>query len=191
MSLRGQKRFFDRGLFVKGFGFLFHRGHGSFRGHLRGAACLMMVSVDRCLQMSFARSVCGFAAASTVSARSPIFRPGGTSSPPSCRTETLPLWRLPEDHVPCRVHPKVVPSHHMRCRMTASFRAVATAAFLKPLRAASRIAQAFSGENRFTRTIRLDAASTRRARMAVSPHLETRPEWSTSPDWCRLGVSPR
>lgn len=60
-----QNRFFDRGLFVKGFGFLFHRGHGSFRGRLRGVARLMMVSVGGRLQMSFARSACGSAAAST------------------------------------------------------------------------------------------------------------------------------
>ena len=36
---------------------------------------------------------------------------------------------------------KAVPSRQMQCRMTASLRAVATAAFLKPLRSCSRLAQ--------------------------------------------------
>ena len=133
--------------------------------------------------------------------RSRLNRLGEITHPPS-RWDIFPVL-LPDgnssaltpsgDHAvaACRLHAKVVPSHQMRCRMTASFRAVATAAFLKPLRAASRTAQAFSGENRFTLVIRLDAASTRSVRMAASPHLEIRPKWSTSPDWYRLGVSPR
>jgi hypothetical protein len=55
-------------------------------------------------------------------------------------------------------------------------RTAATAAFLNPLRAASRTAHALSGENRCTLVINANAASYSSLRMVPSPRLEMRPE---------------
>ncbi len=74
---------------------------------------------------------------------------------------------------------------------TASFRMVATAALANPRRPASRAAQLFSAENRCVRLIKAVAASNNMLRMALSPHLEMRPDQSISPDWYHRGVRPR
>ncbi len=74
------------------------------------------------------------------------------------------------------VHAKVVPSRHGRSITTAILRAAATAAFLNPLRAASRAAHALSGENRRTRAINTFAASNSSVRIAPLPRLDMRPE---------------
>jgi hypothetical protein len=50
---------------------------------------------------------------------------------------------------------KLVPSRHRRSMITAILRAAATAAFLCPLRAASRTAHAFRNEDRRTRVMRM------------------------------------
>ena len=73
---------------------------------------------------------------------------------------------------------------------TAILRAVATAAFRKPLRPASRTAQDFNAEKRFTCRKTQDDAWNSSPLIAASPHFETRPDQSISPDWCRLGVRP-
>ena len=48
-------------------------------------------------------------------------------------------------------HSNVVPSTQMQCKMTASLRAIATFAFFRPMRLASRMPQAFSPDQRFVR----------------------------------------
>jgi len=65
---------------------------------------------------------------------------------------------------------------------TAILRAVATAAFRNPRRSASHTAQLFSGEKRFTWRIKQDAASNSGPRIVPSPHFDTRPDQSISPD---------
>src|SRR6056297_2954311 len=60
-----------------------------------------------------------------------------------------------------------VPSRQMAWRITAILRTVATAAFLKPLRALSRIAQDLRGENRLTCFIKDMAADTSRHRISA------------------------
>src|SRR4026208_249372 len=56
-------------------------------------------------------------------------------------------------------HLKTVPSTHIRCRMTASFRATATLALRSPLRFASRMPQALSADHFATRVSSTLAAS--------------------------------
>jgi hypothetical protein len=56
-------------------------------------------------------------------------------------------------------HWKSVPSHHMRCKITASFRATATLAFFKPPRFASLSPQALSEHHFGTRVNSTPAAS--------------------------------
>lgn len=80
------------------------------------------------------------------------------------------------------VHSNSVSFFHSDSINTASFRAVATAALAKPRRPAYRTAQLIIVENRFSRLIRVLAASNSRLRTALSPHLEMRPDQSTSPD---------
>ena len=75
-----------------------------------------------------------------------------------------------------------VPSRQMAWSITAILRAVATAAFLKPFRALSRIAQDLRGEKRLTCVINDVAAETSRRRISASPHFEMRPDLSISPD---------
>src|SRR4029450_13377377 len=58
-------------------------------------------------------------------------------------------------------HLKSVPSIHIRCRMTASFRATATLALRSPLRFASRMPQALSADHFATRVSDTLAASKR------------------------------
>ena len=58
-------------------------------------------------------------------------------------------------------HLNSVPSIHIRCRMTASFRATATLALRSPLRFASRMPQALSADHFATRVSRTLAASKR------------------------------
>ena len=65
---------------------------------------------------------------------------------------------------------------------TAIFRAVATAAFRNPRRPARRTAQLLSGENRLTWRMTQHAASNSSPRIVPSPHFETLPDQSTSPD---------
>src|SRR6201987_4365869 len=56
-------------------------------------------------------------------------------------------------------HLKAVPSIHIRCRMTASFRATATLALRTPVRLASRMPQALSADHFATRVSSTLAAS--------------------------------
>jgi hypothetical protein len=56
-------------------------------------------------------------------------------------------------------HLNSVPSIHIRCRMTASFRATATLALRSPLRFASRMPQALSADHFATRVSSTLAAS--------------------------------
>jgi hypothetical protein len=74
------------------------------------------------------------------------------------------------------------PVVHMRCRMTASLRATAIVAFFLPMRLASVWPHACKSLGFADRLSRTFAASYRRARTIPSPHFETRPAWSTSPD---------
>ena len=80
------------------------------------------------------------------------------------------------------VHVNAVSFFHSVSISTASFRAVATAALAKPRLAATRAAQLFSVANIFTRGIKVVAASNSRLRVTPSPHFETRPDQSISPD---------
>ena len=57
------------------------------------------------------------------------------------------------------VHRKVVPSIHMRCRITANLRATATFARLRPRRLATSSPQRLSAEKRVTRESNTFAAS--------------------------------
>src|SRR5579863_9272545 len=75
-----------------------------------------------------------------------------------------------------------VPSIHMRCRMTASFRATATLALRRPFRLVSFAPQAFSPDHFGTRVSSTPAASNRYMRSIASPHFEIRPDQSTSPE---------
>src|SRR5215475_1354183 len=84
-----------------------------------------------------------------------------------------------------------VPSTHMRCRMTASLRATATLALRSPLRLVSLMPQAFSADHFGTRVSSTPAASNRYMRSMASPHLDIRPDQSSSPDAWRLVVNPR
>jgi hypothetical protein len=54
---------------------------------------------------------------------------------------------------------KSVPSAHIRCRMTARFRATATLALRMPMRLARRMPQAFSADHFWTRVSNTPAAS--------------------------------
>src|SRR5579863_7836958 len=83
-----------------------------------------------------------------------------------------------------------VPSIHMRCRMTASFRATATLALQRPFRLVSFAPQTFSPDHFGTRVSSTPAASNRYIRSMASPHLEIRPDQSISPEAWRLVVNP-
>src|SRR5512147_1818105 len=68
------------------------------------------------------------------------------------------------DHHPltfCVDHRKLVPSHHKRCRMTASLRASGTFALVAPLRLAKRMPHAFNVDHVDTRVSSTLAASNR------------------------------
>ena len=83
------------------------------------------------------------------------------------------------------------PSRIIRKRTIASFRASATRAFQLPARSERHRAQLRSPNTAFVRNRITLAASNSRRRVNRSPHLEIRPPISTSPDWYRVGVSPR
>src|SRR5579862_1848012 len=83
-----------------------------------------------------------------------------------------------------------VPSIHMRCRMTASFRATATLALRRPFRLVSLAPQAFSPDHFGTRVSSTPAASNKYMRSMASPHFEIRPDQSTSPEAWRRVVNP-
>jgi len=80
------------------------------------------------------------------------------------------------------VHQNSVPSVQMQCRITAILRAIATRAFFDPMRLASRVPQALSGDQRCTFVRRTLAASYRHVRVNRSPHFEMWPCRSVSPD---------
>jgi hypothetical protein len=67
-------------------------------------------------------------------------------------------------------HRKSLPSHHIRCSMTASLRATATSAFFIELRLAIRMPHAFNEHHRLVLTINECAASKRCSRAKASPH---------------------
>src|SRR5215468_5005412 len=79
-----------------------------------------------------------------------------------------------EDVVPT-FHWNVAPVVHMRCRMTASLRATAIVAFLRPMRLPRASPQVFSAFGRDDRPSNTLAASNRSPRTMPSPHLEIRP----------------
>src|SRR5215471_18681436 len=79
-----------------------------------------------------------------------------------------------EDVVPA-FHWNVAPVVHMRCRMTASLRATAIVAFLRPMRLPRASPQVFSAFGRDDRPSNTLAASNRSPRTMPSPHLEIRP----------------
>jgi hypothetical protein len=75
---------------------------------------------------------------------------------------TIGLARIGSDHAwtsSVLVHRKVDPSIHMRCRITASLRATATLARLRPRRLATSSPQRLSAEKRVTRESKTFAAS--------------------------------
>jgi len=80
---------------------------------------------------------------------------------------------------------------HIRCKMTASFRATATRARRRPFFWTSRSPQLFSAEGRVDLSSRELAAVYSTARTLRSPARDMRPGLSISPDWNRLGVSPK
>src|SRR5271163_2253935 len=84
-----------------------------------------------------------------------------------------------------------VPSIHLRCRMTASFRATATLALRRPFRLVSLAPQAFSPDHFGTRVSSTPAASNRYMRSMASPHFEIRPDQSISPEAWRPVVNPK
>ncbi len=86
---------------------------------------------------------------------------------------------------------KAVPLIHIRCMMTASFRATATLALAGPVFFASDSPQVCSVDLRRVRVSKACAASNNKHRNIASPHFEILPVRSTSPDWYRRGVSPR
>jgi hypothetical protein len=81
------------------------------------------------------------------------------------------------------VQRKSVPSTHMRCRTTASRRATATIARFIPRCRAIFMPHALSQDHFRVQTIRAKAASNNMARIIRSPHFETAPIRSVSPDW--------
>src|SRR5262249_18628492 len=80
-------------------------------------------------------------------------------------------------------HWNVAPVAHIRCGITASLRATAMVAFLVPIRLASACPQLCRAQGRADRLSRTLAASNRRPRTMPSPHFDTLPARSTSPDW--------
>lgn len=66
---------------------------------------------------------------------------------------------------------------------------MATAALQNPRRPANRTAQDFRDEKRLTCLMTQDPASNSNPCIAASPHFETRPDQSISPDWCRLDTT--
>jgi len=79
-------------------------------------------------------------------------------------------------------HRNVVLLDHIRCRRTASLRATAMVAFLPPMRSASARPHVCNAQGRANRLSRTLAASNRSPRTMLSPHLDTLPARSTSPD---------
>lgn len=69
------------------------------------------------------------------------------------------------------VHQNSVPSVQMHRRMTAILRAIATLAFFEPMRFASRVPHALSGDQRWTFVSSTLAASKRQVRVKRSPQL--------------------
>src|SRR4051794_38322246 len=84
-----------------------------------------------------------------------------------------------------------VPSTHMRWSTVPSLRASATFARFRPRRLATSIAQRLRVEKRVGRLSTTLAASYRAVRTIASPTLLIPPITSVSPDWYRLGVSPK
>ena len=81
------------------------------------------------------------------------------------------------------VQRNLVPSLHMRCMITASLRASATFAFLRPRRLATFIAQAFSHDHFFVqRQHDLSRFVEKRIASCHQPHSEMRPTRRLSPD---------
>ena len=95
------------------------------------------------------------------------------------------------DLTPCVPHWNCVLSIHMRCRMTASFLATATTARRCPRVLAICIPQAFKDDHLALRVSMALAAVYSAHRTSGSPALEMWPGLSISPDWERLGVSPK
>jgi hypothetical protein len=84
--------------------------------------------------------------------------PAGTLDPAGARREFAICYAVCtavsfDDHL------NSVPSIHIRCRMTASFRATATLALRSPVRFASRMPQALSADHFATRVSSTLAAS--------------------------------
>ena len=84
---------------------------------------------------------------------------------------------------------KVVPSVHIRCRITLMRRARATMARFAPRRRATCTAHALSHVERPRCIITVAAWHSARRRL-TSPALVIPPEMSRSPDWLREGVRP-
>ena len=80
---------------------------------------------------------------------------------------------------------------HIRCKMTASFRASATLARFIPRRLATPRAQRLRVEKRTARVSRMCAPLYSAVRTIASPTRLTAPVMSVSPDWYFLGVSPK
>ena len=83
------------------------------------------------------------------------------------------------------------PSAHMRCMITASWRATATIARRRPRRLAMAIPQAFSADHWATRVNRACAARNNASRASRSPLLLIAPLRSISPEAYLRGVKPR
>ena len=113
-------------------------------------ACFMMASGTGCLQRFAAKSVPDVARRRHSTRDHPASVPVGQHT---VLLERMGLFLYAHAGMFSLLQAKIVPSRHKRIMTTAILRAAATAAFLKPLRAARRTAQAFSVENRRTLVI--------------------------------------
>ena len=107
----------------------------------------------------------------------------GTTQPFSRGSRRKPPQFYATDKLSAADQRNALPSIHIRCIITANFRATATAAFFIPLGLAIRRPHALSADHFPVRVSRVVAASKRYARTSLSPHREMPPLWSRSPDW--------
>ena len=108
----------------------------------------MMASGTGCLQRSAARSVFDFAWPRHSARDHPASVPVAQRS---VLVERIGEFLFGRAGISSLLQAKLVPSRHRRSITTAILRAAATAAFLNPLRAASRTAHALSGNHRSIR----------------------------------------
>src|SRR3954454_2068767 len=134
----------------------------------------------------------GVAAAPPTASPAPASRRrdlGGAGPPGPAPNSCFPLW----DYAAASSLPqrKSAAFAHIRCRTPASLRASATLARFAPRRLATSMAQRLRAETRLVRLSITLAASYSAVRTIASPTLLIPPVTSVSPDWYRLGGSPK